>query len=153
MTKQTDFINKIYKYSAKSGQQSLKHILNIWRFFINRREKYEIQEPHFWRIWKSNRAAIYNDIDSNLIIKVYNEISYPSFLIFCSWLSESIFPEQLKVTKVFPILKVGDTEEVRNYWPILVLPIFSKLLERLMYNRTYLTFKENDILIPKQFGF
>ena len=29
MTKQTDFINKIYKYSAKSGQQNLKHILNI----------------------------------------------------------------------------------------------------------------------------
>ena len=40
-----------------------------------------------------------------------------------------------------------------NYRPISVLPIFSKMLERTMYNRTYQYFKENDMLFPKQFGF
>ena len=29
--------------------------------------------------------------------------------------SESIFPEQLKVTEVYPIFKVGNIEEVGNH--------------------------------------
>ena len=53
-----------------------------------------------------------------------------------------IFPEQLKLAKVSPIFKVGNIEEVGNYRPISVLPIFSKVLERIMYNRTYRYFKK-----------
>ena len=34
-----------------------------------------------------------------------------------------------------------------------VLPIFSKVLERITYNRAYQYFKENDMFSPKQFGF
>ena len=33
-----------------------------------------------------------DDIDSNVIIKVYDEISYPIFMIFHSSFNESIFP-------------------------------------------------------------
>ena len=87
---------------------------------------------------KHNKAAGHDDIDSNVIIKVYNEISYPLFMIFHSLFHEGIFPEQLKVAKVSPIFKVGDIEERGNYRPISVFPIFSKVLERItvMYNRT-----------------
>ena len=31
--------------------------------------------------------------------------------------------------------------------------MFSKVLERIMYNRTYQYFKKNDMFFPKQFGF
>ena len=74
-------------------------------------------------------------------------------MIFHSSFNEDIFPKQLKVAKVSPIFKVGNMEEVGKYKPISVLPIFSKVLERIMYNRTYQFFKENDIFFPKQFGF
>ena len=40
-----------------------------------------------------------------------------------------------------------------NYRPISVLPCFSKILERIIYNRFYTFFIENDILYEKQFGF
>ena len=87
---------------------------------------------------KHNKAAGHDDIDSNVIIKVYDEISYPLFMIFHSSFNEGIFPEQLKVAKVSPIFKVGNIEERGNYRPISVFPIFSKVLERItvMYNRT-----------------
>ena len=84
---------------------------------------------------KHNKAARHDNIDSNVIIKVYDEISYPLFMIFHSSFNEGIFPEQLKVAKVSPIFKVGNIEEIGNYRPISVLPIFSKVLERIMYNR------------------
>ena len=74
-------------------------------------------------------------------------------MIFHSSFNEGIFPEQLKVAKVSPIFKVGNIEEIGNYRPISVLPIFSKVLERIMYSRTYQYFKENDMFFSKQFSF
>ena len=85
---------------------------------------------------KHNKAATHDDIDSNVIIKAYYEISYPLFMIFHGPFNVDIFPEQLKVAKVSPIFKVSKIEEIGNYRPISVLPIFSKVLERIMYNRT-----------------
>ena len=74
-------------------------------------------------------------------------------MIFYSLFNKGIFPEQLKVAKAFTILKVGNIEEVGNYRQIPVLLMYSKVLERIMYNRTYQYFKVNDIIFPKQFGF
>ena len=52
-----------------------------------------------------------------------------------------------------PIYKGGDKENVVNYRPISALPCFSKILERIMYNRLYLYLAENYLLYKKQFGF
>ena len=52
-----------------------------------------------------------------------------------------------------PIFKVSNIEAIGNYQPISVLPIFFKVLERIMYNRTYQYFKESDMFFPEQFGF
>ena len=73
---------------------------------------------------KHNKAAGHDDIDSNVIIKVYDEFSDPLFMIFHSSFNEVIFPEQL----------AG-------------LPIFSKVLDRIMYNSAYQYFKENDVFL------
>ena len=40
-----------------------------------------------------------------------------------------------------------------NYRPVSVLPIFSKILERLMYNRLLAFINKHDILYSYQFGF
>ena len=42
---------------------------------------------------------------------------------------------------------------IDNYRPISVLPCFSKILERIIYNRLYSFFSENNVLHKKQFGF
>jgi hypothetical protein len=45
------------------------------------------------------------------------------------------FPDKLKTAKVIPVHKKGDTRDIQNYGPIALLPVFSKLLEKLMYSR------------------
>ena len=103
---------------------------------------------------KCNTAVGRDVVDSNVMIKVYDEITYPLFMIFHSSVSEGIFPEQLKVAKVSPVFEVGNIEEVGTYIKsVSVLLIFSKVIERIMYNRTYQYFKENDMLFPKKFCF
>ena len=64
-----------------------------------------------------------------------------------------LFPDDLKIAKVTPIYKAGDNSDVSYYRPISVLPCFSKILERLMYNRLYKYLKENNVVYKKQFGF
>ena len=52
-----------------------------------------------------------------------------------------VFQDALKIARVTPLFKGRDSSDISNYRPISVLHFFSKLLERIMYNRfhKYLT--------------
>jgi hypothetical protein len=64
-----------------------------------------------------------------------------------------IFPERLKLAKVKPLYKKGNIHEVQNYRPISILSVFSKILEKLMYNSLTSFIIKNNILTEAQHGF
>ena len=66
---------------------------------------------------------------------------------------KGIVPTQLKIAKVIPIFKCGNPELFQNYRPISILPYFSKVLERLMYNRLCNFLTVNKIISNHQYGF
>ena len=51
----------------------------------------------------------------------------------------------MKITKVIPIFKSGDKSQFNNYRPISVLSQFSKIFEKLFYERlkTYINNNNN----------
>ena len=59
----------------------------------------------------------------------------------------------MKIARVTPILKSGDTSFMTNYLPIYVLPCFPKLLESRIDNRLCKYLTEKNVLYCKQFGF
>ena len=61
-------------------------------------------------------------------------ISEPLMYIINLSLAQGIVPKQMKIARVTPIYKSGDHALFTNYRPISVLPSFSKLLERVVYN-------------------
>ena len=63
-----------------------------------------------------------------------------------------VFPDELKLAKV-PLYKAGDAQKFSNYRLVSVLPVFSKVLERLMYNRLLAHINANNLLYKFQFGF
>ena len=63
------------------------------------------------------------------------------------------FPDQLKIAKVLPLYKSDDPKIFSNYRPVSVLPVISKVLERIMYNRLIKYLNDNKILYAFQFGF
>jgi len=54
---------------------------------------------------------------------------------------------------VIPVHKKGDSRDVSNYRPISLLPVFSKLLEKLMYNRLVEFTERNEVLTEAQHDF
>lgn len=63
------------------------------------------------------------------------------------------FPKRLQLAKVSVIYKSGDIHDMSNYRPISVLPIFSKLIEKLIHKRMSAFIKKHTIITPFQFGF
>ena len=64
-----------------------------------------------------------------------------------------IFPDSLKLAKISPIHKGDSPEDVTNYRPIAILPILSKVIEKLVYNRLNEHLEHNSIINNSQFGF
>ena len=104
-------------------------------------------------VLKTNKSPGYDDISSNVIRNCYENIKPVLFHIFSKSINTGIFPDALKIAKVLPVFKSGDDFLLSNYRPISVLPVFSKILERILYNRTYEYFNNNKLLYNKQFGF
>jgi hypothetical protein len=68
-------------------------------------------------------------------------------------LTSGVFPEVWKTAKVKPLHKMGDKYDMQNYRPISIIPVFSNLLEGLMYNKKISFFYGNEILSEAQNGF
>ena len=64
-----------------------------------------------------------------------------------------IFPAEWKMANVVPVYKKDDKQNVKNYRPVSLLPIFGKIFERLIYTELYSFFIENDLISQNQSGF
>ena len=102
---------------------------------------------------KPNKSPGFDDISSEVIKFVFDALVGPIKHIFNISIKTGVFPDKLKIARITPIYKSGERELVNNYRPISVLPCFSKVLERIMYNRLYSFLLKNNILYDKQFGF
>ena len=101
----------------------------------------------------SNKSPGIDKFSANIVKYVWDIIEPIILYIFGLSINDGTFPDPLKIAKVTPVYKSGDTFDVGNYRPISVLSCFSKILERIMYNRLYKHLLDQNILYKKQFGF
>ena len=87
---------------------------------------------------KSNKSPGYDEVSFNAINKVFDFIVEPLSYIFSNSLVQGIFSEEMKIAQVTLIYKAGYKENVVDYRSISVLSCFSKILERIRYNRVEL---------------
>ena len=52
-------------------------------------------------------------------------------------ITQGVFPDELKIAKVIPIFKSGDSAQIGNYRPVSVSRFSSKVIERVMYVRLF----------------
>ena len=88
-----------------------------------------------------------------MIKSCVNSISFPLKHIFKSMINEGVFPEDWKKSNVVPIHKKESKNLIKNYRPVSLLPIFSKVFERLVFNALINFFLQNKLFTPCQSGF
>ena len=79
-------------------------------------------------------------------------ISHITFF-FNLCLNCAVFPERLKIAVIVPIYKAGQKNRFNNYRPISLLPMFSKILEKIVHTALVSFLNDNNVLNPLQFGF
>ena len=99
------------------------------------------------------KATGLDRIPSNLL-KMAASIVAPSLTsIFSKSILTGIYPNDWKAAKVTPLFKKGLKSDPNNYRPISVIPVVSKVLEKIVYNQLYHYLDDIKLLLGCQSGF
>ena len=102
---------------------------------------------------KPKSSSGHDDISSIHLKFISNDIINTLTLIINQSLCTGIFPNALKIAKITPIFKKGDPHLTDNYRPISLLPVISKILEKVVFLQVYDYFVKNKLLYDSQYGF
>ena len=61
-------------------------------------------------------------------------------------ISRGVFPSACKVAKLKPIFKKGKKTDPSNYRPISLVPVISKIIEKVVHHQTNVFFSYENIL-------
>ena len=68
-------------------------------------------------------------------------------------MKHSKFPLDCKIVKLKPLYEKGSKTDPKNYHPISLLPLVSKVIEKVIHNQTKTFLSKNKILYKYQSGF
>ena len=101
-------------------------------------------------IWKATGpdgipASILHDNSAHLatsLAEIYNES-----------LRLGVYPQKYKLANIFPVFKKGDRSQPEMYRPISLLPIASKVLERIVYDQLLQHLTASNSIPDEQFAY
>ena len=100
-----------------------------------------------------DNAAGWDSLKPSIMKNIKEYVKLPLACICNLSFSTGVFPTELKLANVAPVFKANDEMTSTNNRLVSVLHLFSKLVERLMYNRLVTYINENRLLYKYQFGF
>ena len=148
------FVNIANNLNKNKNDDEFK---NFEKFLKNRNEKSAI----FDDIETYEISQIIKDLNPNKssdlsprILNLYKHVIAPVIkIILNNCMRSGIFPNELKIYRVIPLYKSGDKGDITNYRAISLLPVLSKIFEKLIHSRLTKFFDDNNVIYNKQFGF
>ena len=108
---------------------------------------------HYINKLKPSHSCGHDNISSNVLKIIAMEVSPCLTLIINQVLSTGQFPKNLKTAKVIPIHKTGEKSLMKNYRPISILPVVSKIIENVMHTQLTDYFTMNKLFTSQQYGY
>ena len=100
-----------------------------------------------------NKAHGWDGISVRMILICDSSIVTPLRIIFQNCLEKGVLPKIWKMGNIVPIHKKSSKQLLKNYRPISLLPVFGKILEKVIYSSIYEFLEKNSLLSAKQSGF
>ena len=92
------------------------------------------------------KAHGWDEISIRMIKMASDNIAKPISIIYTNCINKGIFPDKWKRANVIPIHKKDKKNIVKNYRPISLLPIFSKVFEQLIFTSLYSYLIGNNLI-------
>ena len=102
---------------------------------------------------KSKNSSGHDNINSKFFKLIKQDIISPLVILFNKSLETGVVPDLMKLAEIIPIYKSKDKTLLNNYRPISLLPIFSKLMEKIVHIRLYNFLMSKHIFYNSQYGF
>ena len=102
---------------------------------------------------KTSHGSGEDGISSYFIKTAITILARPLSYLFNFSLLNGNFPDSWKVARIAPIFKEGPTDDPSNYRPISVLPVLSRLFEKIVYSQLCNYLNENQFIYRHQSGF
>ena len=134
----TDYINNITKaYENHPSILKIKEYVKVKNRFVFKDSTAEDFANEISRL-DSKKAGIENDIPTKILIGSKDIVASHSSMIYNNSKNAMKYPANLKLADVTPIHKKDETTLMKNYRPVSLIPIVSKLFERDMYDQILL---------------
>ena len=102
---------------------------------------------------KNSKACGHDELSTEIIKHLAPVLLLPLAVTINAMFAEGKFPSFLKISKVIPVHKKGDTDCLSNYRPIALLPIFAKIFEKALCSRLQGFLDRTNFFSASQYGF
>ena len=113
----------------------------------------EIDILHICNQLKPKLSSGADLISTKLLKEIAPIIITPLHYLINLSLETGFFPPELKLAKIVPVFKDGNSHEFTNYRPISLLSSISKLFEKIVSRQLIRFLNLNEILYKHQYGF
>ena len=101
----------------------------------------------------SNKGHEHNEISIRIIKLCSSSVSKPLAILFRNCLESECFPKEWKKANIVPVHKKHDKKLIKIYLPVSLLPICSKISEKVIFNSLFKYLDDNNLLNSNQSGF
>ena len=149
-------VGKEYAYQIPKGNHNIEYYLNKipqnqQTMFTTPTSKFEI-ERIIGNLMSKNSSG-FDEVSNKILKGITSGISTPLSILINKSLTEGIFPTEMKKADTIPLYKNKDKNDKNNYRPISLLLTLSKVLEKVMYKRTYNFLNNSGQFFNSQYGF
>ena len=100
-----------------------------------------------------NKAYGHDEITMNMIKVCASSIAKPLAILLRNCLKSECFPKEWKKANIVTVHKKHDKQLIKNYRLVSLLPICSKILEKVIFNLLFKYLDDNILLNSNQSGF
>ena len=152
-----ELLAKLPPPSKRFGITSVrKYYQNILDLLPCKFELANVSEDLILKLLKNinvNKAAGIDNLSGRFLKDGADVLAKPISEICNLSIKYSVFPTDCQIAKLKPLFKKGSTTLPKNYRPISLLPLISKIIEKVVHDQTQTFLDENKILYRFQSGF
>ena len=152
----SDLVKKLPDHTRKFGIPSVRECSKGINFREKKLQFEKVSSVSILKIlkeFKTNKATGVDNLAGRFLKDGSNELCIPTANICNVSIKLASFPDKCKVAKIKPLYRKGLKTGPKNFRPISLLPLISKIIDRIIHDQAMNVLSHNNVLHKYQSGF